>query len=136
VYGFDAISHYNGWAMALAGALIVMSGLAILSFVISQLHRVAGLFEKRPEEPPIVEPPPEDMPPVSAKPFDFPLDDLQEAAARCSLEAAALGELFEIKALFEVLKNRGWPAPHLTIRTFRERGILVPAEDGLFSWKK
>ncbi|MBW1955158.1 MAG: OadG family protein [Deltaproteobacteria bacterium] len=131
MYGFEAISHYNGWTMAIAGALIVMSGLTILSFVISQLHRVAGLFEKRPEEPP-----PEDVPETPAKSFGFPLDDLQEAAAQCSLEAAALGEPFEIKALFEVLKNRGWPAPHLTIRTFRERGILVPAEDGLFSWKK
>ncbi len=122
--------------MALAGALIVVSGLTILSLVISQLHRVAGLFEKRPEEPPIVEPPPGDVPAKPFKPFDFPLDDLQEAASRCSLEAASLGESFEIKALFNVLKDRGWPAPHLMIRTFREREILVPAGDGLFSWKK
>ncbi|MBW1726140.1 MAG: OadG family protein [Deltaproteobacteria bacterium] len=39
MYGLQAIAAYNGWAMALAGALIVFSGLVILSFVISQLHK-------------------------------------------------------------------------------------------------
>ena len=46
MYGLDAISAANGWAMAIAGALIVMTGLTVLSFVISQLHKVAGLLEK------------------------------------------------------------------------------------------
>jgi len=40
LYGLQAIAAHNGWAMALAGALIVFSGLVILSFVISQLHKI------------------------------------------------------------------------------------------------
>ena len=46
MYGLDAISATNGWSMAIAGALIVMSGLSVLSFVISQLHKIAALLEK------------------------------------------------------------------------------------------
>jgi hypothetical protein len=40
LYGIEAIEAANGWAMAIAGALIVMAGLAILSLVISQLHKL------------------------------------------------------------------------------------------------
>ena len=61
LYGFDAISAHNGWAMALAGALIVLSGLAVLSFVISQLHKVVALLEKRDEKP-------AEKPPAAKKP--------------------------------------------------------------------
>ena len=46
MYGLEAISAQNGWAMAIAGALIVMAGLTVLSFVISQLHKIAALLEK------------------------------------------------------------------------------------------
>ncbi|MEJ2270181.1 MAG: hypothetical protein P8Y04_10475, partial [Desulfobulbaceae bacterium] len=44
--GLQAISANNGWSMAFVGALIVMCGLASLSFIISQLHKIIGLFEK------------------------------------------------------------------------------------------
>ena len=47
MYGIQAINAHNGWAMALAGALIVMSGLSVLSFIISQLHKVLALLENR-----------------------------------------------------------------------------------------
>ena len=53
MYGIEAINHHNGWAMAAAGALIVMFGLSVLSFVISQLHKVVAIIEswtkKRPQ---------------------------------------------------------------------------------------
>ncbi|MEJ2331750.1 MAG: OadG family protein [Desulfobulbaceae bacterium] len=45
--GLQAISANNGWSMAFVGALIVMCGLASLSFIISQLHKIIGLFEKK-----------------------------------------------------------------------------------------
>jgi len=46
LYGLEAISAQNGWAMAVAGALIVISGLTVLSLVISQLHKIAAFLEK------------------------------------------------------------------------------------------
>ncbi|MBL0731242.1 MAG: OadG family protein, partial [Desulfosarcina sp.] len=40
MYGFEAISAYNGWSMSIVGVLIVFSGLVILSITISQIHKV------------------------------------------------------------------------------------------------
>ncbi len=50
MYGLEAINAYNGWAMAITGPLIVMGGLSILSIIISQLHKVVALFDKKEEE--------------------------------------------------------------------------------------
>jgi len=47
VYGFDNITANNGWAIAVIGASIVFAGLVILSFVISQIHRILELWDKR-----------------------------------------------------------------------------------------
>ena len=47
MYGIQAINANNGWAMALAGAIIVMSGLSLLSFIISKLHKVLDVIENR-----------------------------------------------------------------------------------------
>ena len=45
--GLEAISAHNGWAMAITGTIIVMCGLSALAFIISQLHKIIALFEKR-----------------------------------------------------------------------------------------
>ncbi len=47
MYGLEAIQTYNGWAMAITGAVIVMIGLTILSFIISQLHRIIDIVDNR-----------------------------------------------------------------------------------------
>ena len=49
MYGLEAIQAHNGWAMAVTGAIIVMIGLSILSFIISQLHRIIDLVDDRNE---------------------------------------------------------------------------------------
>ncbi len=122
--------------MAVAGSLIVMAGLTVLAFVISQLYRVVGLFEKRKSEPELKDSSTKSQSVEKTDTFDFPLTDLGEAKSRCVTQSAILGEPFELKALFGVLRENGWPAPHLTIRSFRESGRLVPDGEGLFSWKK
>ena len=48
--GLQAISAHNGWAMAITGSIIVMSGLSVLAFIISQLHKIIGIFEKKKEK--------------------------------------------------------------------------------------
>ena len=55
LYGLEAISAHNGWAMAVVGATIVFTGLVILSFAISQIHRILSFRETRSTEPPSVE---------------------------------------------------------------------------------
>ena len=53
--GIAAITANNGWAMAFTGACIVMVGLAVLAFVISQLHKIIGLVEKGKSKVPVSE---------------------------------------------------------------------------------
>ncbi len=45
MHGLEAIAQCNGWNIAMTGIIIVFSGLAILSFAISQLHKILGLWE-------------------------------------------------------------------------------------------
>ena len=49
MYGFENITANNGWAMAFVGATIVFLGLVVLALVISQIHKVLNLWEKRDE---------------------------------------------------------------------------------------
>ena len=45
MYGLEAISANNGWAVSVVGITIVFSGLVTLSLLISQLHKAVDLFE-------------------------------------------------------------------------------------------
>ena len=134
MYGLEAISAHNGWAMAVAGALIVMSGLTVLSLVISQLHKIAALLEKgvekRSEKKQAVKIAPKEA--VVPKPPAF---DIDEARARLKPLAAELGEPFELTNLYELASSGELPHVHLSIRSLRESGVIVPAGEGRFVWR-
>jgi hypothetical protein len=133
VYGFDAISDANGWAMAIAGALIVMSGLTVLSFVISQLHKVAHLLEKGLEKKSTAQ---EKTRMESSKPsaVQHPVFDINEAKVALTPLAAELGEEFELKFLYEIAAANDLPHVHLSIRNLRESGNIIPTGEGLYRW--
>jgi hypothetical protein len=135
VYGLEAIQAHNGWAMAVTGAVIVMIGLSVLSFIISQLHRIIGLADnlndrrskklKTQSQAAVSESPP--VPP--------PLSDLSEAMDRLKPLTQEIGDPFDLTALYQFFIQNDDPHPHLTIRSLREQGFLIPAGEGLFSWK-
>ena len=134
MYGLEAINANDGWAMAIAGALIVMSGLAVLSFVISQLHKVAALLEgglKKRAAPKTADEPP---PPTTAAPQP-PVFDLDRAKADLKPLADDLGETFELAGLYASANSCKLVHVHLSIRSLRESGVIVPAEEGRFTWR-
>lgn len=138
VQGFAAISAQNGWAMALAGACIVMTGLSLLAFIISQLHKIVQLVEKKAKKAEKTEKPtPEKA--VSKTEFisveENILNDLAAAAKIYMPLTAGLGETFELSMLYKVFETENLPHPHITIRALREAGYLAPAGEGSFSWK-
>jgi hypothetical protein len=47
LFGIQNITNNNGWAMAAVGASIVFLGLVVLSFAISQIHKILKLWEER-----------------------------------------------------------------------------------------
>lgn len=116
--------------MAITGALIVMCGLAGLSFLISQLHKIIALFEKRH---------PKSVPEEKIEPAEntglFILDDLAATARIYQGISAQLGPKFDLVKLYQLFNLEALPHPHLTIRSLRDAGFLAPAGDGLFYWK-
>ena len=134
MYGIQAINANNGWAMALAGAIIVMSGLSLLSFIISKLHIVLDLMENR-KKPGNIDMPstPEAKPVVTV---DHNLSNLEDSFSCYCDETAGLGNAFTLQDLFTIFQECDFPHPHLTIRTLKEEGFLVPADEGMFSWNK
>ncbi len=123
------ITANNGWAMAITGAIIVMCGLSILSFLISQLHKIIGFFE-----PAATTTAP--APPTGIKPTDVDLlNDMPAAAKIYKAISIDLGDRFPLTRLYEVTRAQNLPHTHITIRALREAGLLVPDGDDLFTWK-
>jgi len=126
LFDFQLITANNGWAMAIVGILIVMSGLSILSFIISQLHKLIALFEKKKKTAGTASP--------YKMPEKFP-DDMEEVARLYEPLVKQLSSTFSLDELYALTTENKYPHPHLTIRSFREAGILIPQGDGIFTWK-
>lgn len=139
MYGFEAITVNNGWAMALAGALIVFSGLVVLSLAISQIHKILTLFEKEKREVGFqqdLEAPKEDEledKPLISLPKQFPTD-INEIARLYQPLIDQLGETFYLSDLYAISRKNKLPHPHITFTAFRESAILIPYGEGVFTW--
>ena len=132
MYGLAAIQQANGWAMAGAGACIVLSGLAVLSFLISMLPRFTALIEKEPKpDHPIPAAKPQAVKPVPDK---LP-DDLESVAGIYKTLTEEMGEAFSLVDLHRKTNEMKLPHPHLSINRLRDAGILIPKGDGFFSWQ-
>jgi len=139
LYGLEAINAANGWAMAAVGAIIVFSGLVVLSFVISQLNRILSFwenlisnFKKNHKTKQTDELQDEDN---AVVPHRIP-SDIKEAARYYSHLIEDLDQPFELTRLYEISQQKGFPHPHITISNFRQANILLPAGDGLFTWSQ
>ena len=130
MYGIQAITANNGWAMALAGALIVFSGLIVLSLAISQLHKLLLIFEKKgaaDEAAPA-------GPPVSHAMAGKGLENLDALVELYQQHSGVLGESFYLADLYTLALRDDLPHPHLSIKTFREAGLLISQGEDRFAW--
>lgn len=118
--------------MAVTGAIIVMAGLAVLATIISQLHRIIAFFDRRENESASIASDPKTL--LANAQLDL-LNDPAAAASVYRPLTADLGEKFELSKLYERIKQENNAHPHLTIRSLRDAGYLVKADDDLFCWK-
>jgi Na+-transporting methylmalonyl-CoA/oxaloacetate decarboxylase gamma subunit len=139
LFGFENIAANNGWAIAVVGASIVFLGLVVLSFVISQVHKILKLWERRDEVP-------------KANEKQAPVEELKTKKAPVSLQhhlptvkeltsiyrplVEQLKQPFELLQLFEISNKMDLPHPHLSLKYLQEAGVLVPQGDGTFTWDK
>ena len=105
MYGLAAIEQANGWAMAGAGACIVLSGLTVLSFLISLIPRLVAPFEEKKRSPVTVEEPSTESVKEAAR-TEFP-DSVEEASALFMEETSDLGDSFTLIDLHKKSKALG-----------------------------
>ena len=132
MYGLEAISAHNGWAMAITGPLIVMSGLTILAIIISQLHKLVAIFDKKTE-------PAADAQVKGKDGMSVPKvlpDDIFETAEIYQTLIDKLEQPFELRDLYQVAEQNSFPHPILTVNRLREANILTSEGEGLFIWKR
>jgi biotin carboxyl carrier protein len=138
VTGLEAIEAANGWVMSVTGATIVFCGLAVLSLIISQLHRLLALVEKSPEGKKKAEEEPKPLEPPPSRPKEiikFCPDDIGETARLYQPLVGELGDSFELVALHRLARERDYPHTHMSISCLRSAGHLVPEGEGRFSWR-
>ena len=141
MFGFENITNQNGWAMAAVGASIVFMGLVVLSFVISQIHKLLKLWDDRQR---IIDQ-------FKAKaPADAGVKKAADNRAYEERHLPAVDELagiyqplidkleepFKLSQLFEIANKSDMPHPHLSIQRLQEAGLLVAQGDGTFTWNK
>ena len=135
--GFKAISTNNGWEYALVGITIVFCGLVILSFVISQLHKLLGLWENRASL----------MENLKARRRGKDAaasgetihveysSSLAEAKLQYTLLVDRIGQPFALPKLLKQAEKSGLYRPHATINDLLQAGIILPDETGYYTWK-
>ena len=123
--------------MAAVGASIVFLGLVVLSFAISQIHKILKLWEQKEKylnrfkrQVPAIEE--DDFEPPIYKERHLPAVD--ELARTYGPLVQKLKAPFKLSQLFEIANKNGIPHPHLSIQRLQEADILVAQGDGLFAW--
>jgi len=137
VYGLSNITANNGWAMALVGATIVFLGLVVLSFVISQIHRILGLWDRREELLAGLrgKPRPAETPKIEGPVYkERRLPTVDELVSVYRPLVEQLKEPFDLMQLFEISNKMEIPHPNLSINRLREANILIAQGDGKFTW--
>jgi hypothetical protein len=125
--------------MAVVGATIVFLGLVVLSFVISQVHKILKVWENRDEyfnrkgKQAELEESKTVKAPVSV-PSHLPTVKELTSIYRPLVEQ--LKQPFNLIQLFEISNKMDLPHPHLSIKYLQEAGILAAQGDGTFTWDK
>ncbi len=136
--GIQAISAQNGWQYAFLGVCIVFSGLILLSFVLAQLHKILNLWENRSS---IVqqlrerwkkEAAPEESETLQPK-FS---SDLMESKQHFRMLVERIGDPFALPKLLRLATKSGLHRPYATINELLQAGIILPDEDGYYTWKQ
>ncbi|MBW2433637.1 MAG: OadG family protein [Deltaproteobacteria bacterium] len=139
MFGLENITNNDGWAMAVVGASIVFMGLVVLSFVISQIHRLLNLWEDREKvisrfkQKPAAVKAPEKAEIVYG---DQRLPSVEQLINAYKPLIEKLQEPFKLSQVFEIAKNNDMPHPHLSIQRLQEADVLVAQGDGTFTWNE
>jgi len=123
--GLEAIATHNGWAMALIGALIVFTGLVLLSLAVSQIHNILQLWDRRGGFL--------RSGAVGQKTSALSPEAIV-AAKQVKLLIERIGDPFPLPRLLALAKKTGLTRSHGRINELLDAGLIVPDGRGTFSW--
>lgn len=139
MYGLEAISANNGWAISVVGITIVFTGLVMLSAVISQLHKVLAFYEdpsklkkiftalKQEKE--------KDHAIEEEAPFVFS-ESQKQVAKQFALLARTMEDHFSLPRLLHMAKISDLKDPYVNLNNLLKAQIIVPDTEGFFTWDK
>jgi hypothetical protein len=136
LYGLENISANNGWAIAVLGAGIVFTGLAVLSLVISQIHRILKYFENRGEPQAPSQDEPEAGPTKKPVEIVHHLPGPKELVSIYRPLVEGMDEPFQLALLYEKAAKMDLPHTHISISRLREAGVLDSCGEGAFVWNQ
>jgi len=130
MYGFEAISEHNGWAISIVGVLIVFTGLVTLSLLIRVFPKIIEIIEgtgkpksqsKKSEK-------------GSLRP-EYSMDDkIKEKIKQYQYLISWMGEPFALPRLIDLAQKRGLDRPHATISQFIHASVIQPDGKGFYLW--
>lgn len=129
----QAISENQGWAISVVGITTVFTTLIVLSLLISQLHKVLGLWERRRHIGRALLGDKDRKSKKEGTRLSWPA---QEAANSFDLLAArSAGESSSLNELLELAEKRGVVVEQKALEELIACGRLVEDEDGRFIWQ-
>jgi len=135
LYGLEAISAHNGWAISVVGVTIVFTGLVSLSTLISQLHKLVSLYDNPGRLKDIFASKSGSAPGAGTPKAYLDLTGAQKQVCRqYGLLARTMDDVISLPKLLRMAELSGLKDPHANINLLLESGILCPDEQGYFRW--
>jgi len=141
LYGLEAINANNGWAISVVGVTIVFSGLVMLSFVISQLHKVLALWEDPSKIKALFKAKQSKKHPEELQEKQI-LDQMiftgsqKEVAKQFALLVRTMEDHFSLPRLLHLAQISDLKDPCSNLNDLLKTKIIIPDGSGFFTWDK
>ena len=130
--GLEAISAHNGWAMSVLGISIVFTGLLLLSFAVSQIHKALGFWDNCCQR---IKKLRQGKNKQNAVTPDLTLpDDVKESARQFKLLIELTGEPFLLSKLLDFSEKCGLLHTHSSVNNLLKAKLIIPDGMGYFLW--
>lgn len=134
MFGFEAIIAHDGLGISVIGITIVFVSLILLSFAVSQIHKLIELLDKKNTSYQRVKKTQQkDQKTPSVSDLAIP-QDVQRASRQFKLLIEWMGEPFSLPKLLYLSGKCGLSRPHSTINELLKCELIIPDENGYFIW--
>ena len=132
--GFEAINFYNGWSISATGIFIVFTALCTLSFIISQLHKILIVWEKKDhyikKAKKLFAPPKRTATRHKIKAGET----FNESARQFNLLIRSMKDPFSLPKLIMLAQKIDIAHPFSTVNELLSTKLIVPDGKGYYSW--